>query len=285
MANLKDIKQRIGAIENTASITQAMYNISISKLKRSQDLVSSHDLFMEKLNRVLNETAKVSTDHPMINESTGDVDIYVLITSDRGLAGPYHNQLFKAFLKEVQDKKTSEFKMIVIGRKGYFFAKKRNFSMLNSKIISNRDDLEVINFRKDLDSIKKSYVNGGTIRNVYLMHNHFVSTGTQEVIKKVMLPIKTDVNNKNKALMDSKYMYDINPHEIMDGVTDIYMESLIFGALADAKLSEHASRMLAMKNATDNAQKVIEELNVIYHRARQQAITNELIDVINGANL
>jgi F-type H+-transporting ATPase subunit gamma len=99
-----------------------------------------------------------------------------------------------------------------------------------------------------------------------------------------MLPIKTTHNHESKALLDSVYMYDVSPYEIMDGVTEIYMESCIFGALADAKLSEHASRMLAMKNATDNAHKVIKELNVVYHRARQQAITNELIDVINGSN-
>ncbi len=283
MANLKHIKQRITAIENTASITQAMYNISISKLKKSQDLVNSHNAFMNRLNNVVNETAKVCKEHPMINQSDGKVDVYILLTSDRGLAGAYHNQLFKAFLEEVKDKDKSEYQVIVIGRKGYFFAKKRELPMLNTQVISNRDDLEVINFRKDLQVLKNMYVSG-LISKVYLMHNHFVSTGTQEVVKEVLLPIKTTHNHESKALLDSVYMYDVSPYEIMDGVTEIYMESCIFGALADAKLSEHASRMLAMKNATDNAHKVIKELNVVYHRARQQAITNELIDVINGSN-
>jgi F-type H+-transporting ATPase subunit gamma len=277
---LKEIKLRMHAIEKTASITQAMHNIALSKIRKSTELLSFSKAFVTKIEDILlNAHLSLDAKHRLTSENDGSNKLYILITSDRGLAGSYHNQLFKAFLEEIKDIPKTDYQLLVLGKKGYYFAQKRNMPMINQDIIYNRDDLSAMFFRNYSRLVKDAFV-AKDIDEVILFYNHYVNTATQEVKKEKILPIIFE----KKKIIDEKYIYDAEPEKVIDEVISVYIESYIFMALADAKISEHASRMIAMKNATDNANDIVERLHLMYHRARQQEITSEIIDVVNGSN-
>ena len=137
-----------------------------------------------------------------------------------------------------------------------------------------------MSFRRYATVIKDVFMNK-SIDEVLIMHSHYINTASQEVKKEIILPVVLEKPDRTK----SDYIYDIPAEEVINQAMEIYIESRIFTALADAKLSEHASRMVAMKNATDNANDIVDRLHTMYHRARQQEITSELIDVVNGSNV
>ena len=278
--SLKDIKMRMQAITKTASITQAMHNIALSKIKKSSDMLKNTREFVIKLHGILAyANQNIEEAHRLTSLNEGETKLFILVTSDRGLAGSYHNQLFKAFLEEVKDLSVDEYKVFVLGKKGFYFAQKRKLPMINKEIIYNRDDITTMYFRHYADLIKDAFMNR-SIDEVILYYNHYVNTATQVVKKRTILPVIFD----NEDVPKEDFIYDTAPEIVLDHTINIYIESSIFTALADAKLSEHASRMVAMKSATDNANEIVERLHTIYHRARQQEITSELIDVINGSN-
>ncbi len=279
--SLKDIKMRMQAIEKTASITQAMHNIALSKIKKSSVLLNTTREFVIKLHSILDyANQNIEEEHRLTSINECKTTLYVLVTSDRGLAGSYHNQLFKAFLDEVKDMKKEDYRVFVLGKKGYYFAQKRKLPMINQEIIYNRDDITTMYFRHYADLIKDVFMQK-SVDEVIIFYNHYVNTATQIVKKRTILPVIFEENNEPKR----EFIYDTAPEIVLDHTINIYIESSIFTALADAKLSEHASRMIAMKSATDNANEIVERLHTIYHRARQQEITSEIIDVINGSSV
>lgn len=278
---LKDIKIRMQAIKKTASITQAMHNIALSKIRKSTELRTQSNAFISKVTDILSYASqRIEEEHRLISDHEIHKKLYILLTSDRGLAGSYHNQLFKAFLEEVKETSKDEYIVFSIGKKAYYFALKHKLPMINQEIIYNRDDITTMYFRHYAKLIKESYMSKD-IDEVVLFYNHYVNTATQIVKKEKLLPV---ILPKEEPFRET-YIYDTDPLIILDQTMNIYIESSIFAALADAKLSEHAARMIAMKNATDNANEIVEKLNMLYHRARQQEITSELIDVVNGSNV
>jgi F-type H+-transporting ATPase subunit gamma len=278
--SLKDIKLRMGAINKTATITQAMHNIALSKIRKSTDLSNHTKSFSDKLLHVLKyANQNINGVSRYCEPVKSKHKLFILVSADRGLSGSYHNQLFKLFLNEIKSLKKSEFKVLVIGKKGYYFAKKNELPMINNEIIYHRDDLITMKIREYGDIIKSAFKDE-YVDEVVMYHNHFVNTASQEVKEVSILPIVFD-DEKVK----NDYIYDADPEVVMDQTVSVYIEAKIFEALADAKLSEHASRMVAMKNATDNANQIVDKLHMQYHRARQQEITSELIDVVNGSNV
>ena len=278
--SLKEIKLRMGAIKKTATITQAMHNIALSKIRKSTDLLGHTSGFSSKLLDVLKYANENIDGVSRYCEPINDPDkLYILVTADRGLCGSYHNQLFKAFLAETKDMKKDHYKVLVIGKKGYYFAQKNDLPMINDEVIFHRDDLITMSIRSYADVIKKAYADD-FVDEVVIFHNHYENTASQVVNKKSILPIQF-----KEEKVHSDYIYDASPELVMDRTISIYIEAKIFESLADAKLSEHAARMIAMKNATDNAKQIVDRLHMQYHRARQQEITNELIDVVNGSNV
>lgn len=278
---LKEIKLRMTAINKTAAITQAMHNIALSKIKKSTELLNQSKSFVSKIHDILKYADSHLEEKSRI---TGLTDIknklYVLITSDRGLCGSYHNQLFKAFLEETKDLPKDSYQVFVLGKKGYYFAQKRKLPLINNEIIYNRDDITTMYFRTYAMLIKDVFTKGH-IDEVILCHNHYMNTATQVVKKETILPVIFEKPER----YSEEYIYDVAPEIVLDQTINIFIESSIFKALADAKLSEHAARMIAMKNATDNASEIVERLHTMYHRARQQEITSEIIDVVNGSNV
>ncbi len=276
---LKDIKVRMNAINKTATITQAMHNIALSKIKRSTVLLNHAHEFMKHIDQVvLFADQNMDGQSPYTLPSDGSRKLFILVTSDRGLCGSYHNQLFKAFLAQLKAEEPSEYRVFVIGKKGFYFIKKQGIPMINNEIIYNRDDITTVSFRHYAKVIKDAFKDD-LVNQVVLYYNHYETSTSQKVRSDVILPIEIAEDAPR-----SPYIYDTNPEVVLDRTIYIYIEAKIFEAVADAKLSEHGSRMVAMKSATDNANEIVDGLNMLYHRARQQEITSELIDVINGSN-
>ncbi|CCV64811.1 ATP synthase gamma chain [Alteracholeplasma palmae J233] len=284
MASLKDIESRIKAISKTSSITQAMHNIAASKLKKTNELLDSYYQFMKELNIVLFDVAARQSNHRFVKKDTKMTPnkLYIVITGDRGLAGSYHQQVFK-YLEEIQSADTNPLNLLVIGKKGFYHAQKRKYNLLNTQYISSRDDLETVSYNRYVEIIKEEFLKGN-IDEVYLVYNHYINSASFKVKKEILLPIPVSQTAVEKR-KNIDFEYDNNPKEVLENLIAIYIQSRVFGVMVDGKLSELSSRMVSMKNATDNAKQVIKELQMVYHRARQQKITTELIDIVNGSLL
>lgn len=279
MSNLQELKSRIESIDKTASITKAMHRIAASKLLSAQQNFNRYQQFKEEFDQVLGEIVTYLPEHLYVKgHSKIHTRLYILITSDRGLAGGYHQQLFIEFLKEIKSYDPSDVFVLAIGKKGFYFAKKQSFNLINDQVISNKDQLSVVNYAAYVDMIEHDYKEG-KYGYVSLFYNHFVNAVKQQPQNKQILPV--DMKFASKASTPD-FLYEGSKHKIFDDMVLIYLQSRIYGAMVDAKLSEFSARIVAMKQSTDNALEAKEALNLKYNQARQQKITNDLLDIING---
>lgn len=276
--NLKEIKGRIKAVRKTGSITKAMQNIALSKLKSATDIhehALTYDASFDNLNQIV--FRHLSEGSPYMGEPRGPITLYVIVASDRGLAGPYHNHLFKSMDAIMNDDEHHIF--LPIGKKGFQFVDKKGLRNVMSKPMMNRDNIMTFGYHELSALILKLY-DEGVFDQVSIVYNkHHTLTEHQATIQRI-LPIQVDTQNKLET-----HIFEQPVETIAKNMLANYIQSQLLLSLANAKLSEHSSRMIAMKNATDNAKEIASKLEIQYHRARQQAITEELIDVINGSNV
>ena len=292
MASMREIKSRITATKKTSQITKAMYMVSASKLKKAERAIKGFRPLMYRLRDMIDNIIEGDDliSHPMLVDREVGKICYILVSSDKGLAGPYNSSIFKAFSAHIARHHISQDEFIVaaIGFKAFSFAKRMNFELLNDKPINVRDDIQFIDFNSITEMFQKDYLSG-KIDSIIVFYNHFINTLTQEAKYTQILPVingdqldkeKQGNNNGIKLI----YNYEPSPQEIIDHLIPMYVENTLYGLILEAKASEHASRMTAMKSATDNAEEVISTLQLHYNRARQAAITIELTDIIGGAN-
>ncbi|MDQ0232118.1 F0F1 ATP synthase subunit gamma [Metabacillus malikii] len=282
MASLRDIKSRITSTKKTSQITKAMEMVSAAKLNRAENNAKAFVPYMEKIQEVVASIASGSTDisHPMLESRTVKRTGYLVITSDRGLAGAFNSSVLRAAYQAIQKrhKSNDEFVIIAIGRMGRDFFKKRGMNVI-SEIIGVGDETNFATI-KDIASGAVNMYSDETFDELYLYYNHFVSAIQQDVTEKKLLPL-SDLSSAGKK--HTSYEFEPNQEEILEVLLPQYAESLIYGALLDSKASEHAARMTAMKNATDNAKELINGLTLTYNRARQAAITQEITEIVGGA--
>ena len=292
MASMRDIKSRITATKKTSQITKAMYMVSASKLKKAERAIKGFRPLMYRLRDMIDNIIEGDdlVSHPMLIDREVGKICYILVSSDKGLAGPYNSSIFKAFSAHVARHHVSqdEFVVAAIGFKAFSFAKRMNFELLNEAPINVRDDIQFIDFNSITEMFQHDYLSG-KIDSIIVFYNHFINTLTQEAKYTQILPIINGHQPNKKVENDSSgikliYNYEPSPQAIIDHLIPMYVENTLYGLILEAKASEHASRMTAMKSATDNAQEVIETLQLHYNRARQAAITIELTDIIGGAN-
>ena len=285
MANsLREVKTRIKSTESTAQITKAMYMVSQSKVKKAEKTYKSYKDFMTRISTMVSDISSRASDdymHVLLKDRTVKKTAYLIITSDRGLAGAYNSSIYKAFEDRVKEchKSNDEFVVSSIGKLGYSFINRKNYPKFQKKPIFVRDDCQFIDVQPLARSIINLYLKEEVDKFV-IVYNHFVNSLTQEVRFEELLPIK----NLEKKQSDIDYIYENGIEKTLDLVLPLYVEDIIYGVILDAKCAEHSARMNAMKNATDNAEEVIEKLQLLYNRARQSVVTNELIDIIGGAN-
>ncbi|RFU62321.1 F0F1 ATP synthase subunit gamma [Peribacillus glennii] len=281
MASLRDIKSRITSTKKTSQITKAMQMVSASKWSRAEGNAKAFVPYMEKIQEVVASIASGSknSSHPMLVSRPVKKTGYLVITSDRGLAGAYNSSVLRHTLQTINSRHKSqdEYAIIAIGRVGRDFFVNRNMNVA-LEIVGLSDQPSF----SDISDLAKSAVglfSQGTYDELYMYYNHYVSAIQQDVTETKLLPL-TDIQPSGKL---TSYEFEPSAEEILEVLLPQYAESLIYGALLDGKASEHAARMTAMKNATDNAAELIDSLSLVYNRARQAAITQEITEIVGGA--
>lgn len=283
MASLRDIKSRIVSTKKTSQITKAMEMVSASKWNRGVTNAKSFVPYMEKIQEVTASVALGSKGiaHPMLVSRPVKKTGYIVITSDRGLAGAYNSNVLRQLYQTIQQrhKSNDEFAVIAIGRVARDFFVKRGMSVILDIVgVADQPSFTEI---KDIANKTVGMFADGTFDELYVYYTHYVSAIQQDVTEKKLLPL-TDISASSSKL--TSYEFEPSAEEILEVLLPQYAESLIYGALLDSKASEHAARMTAMKNATDNAKELINSLSLVYNRARQAAITQEITEIVGGAS-
>jgi len=285
MASMREIKSRITATKKTSQITKAMHMVSASKLKKAEKAIKGYRPLMKQLRGMINNILETDDiNHPMLVTREIKQTCYIVISSDRGLAGPYNSSVFRAFSTHVNEMHPNgDFIVAAIGHRAFGFVKRSGYKLLNDEPINVRDDIQFIDFKAVTEKFISEYLKD-RIDKIVVFYNHFVNTITQQVESMQILPIVSEQTVEEENGIKLIYNYEPNPQAIIDHLLPMYVENTLYGIILDAKASEHASRMTAMKSATDNAEDVIKTLQLHYNRARQAAITIELTDIIGGAN-
>ena len=285
MANsLREVKVRISSTESTAQITKAMYMVSQSKVKKAEKNYKSYQDFMKRISSTVSNLVSKAGDeypHPLLVKRDVNKTAYLLITSDRGLAGAYNSGLFKEFKQYISNnhKDKNEFMVTSIGKKGFSFIEKEKYNTIQKEPTLVRDDVMFIDIEPLARSIIDSYLNK-EIDKLVIVYNHYINSINQEIRFDTLLPIEKIEGEKTEI----DYAYETGIEKTLNLVLPMYIQDIIYGIILDAKTSEHSARQNSMKNATDNAEEVISKLQLLYNRARQNVITTELIDIIGGAN-
>ncbi|QIE59948.1 ATP synthase F1 subunit gamma [Rasiella rasia] len=285
MANLKEIRNRIASVGSTMQITSAMKMVSAAKLKKAQDAITAMRPYSEKLTELLqNLSATLDSDSGSTYSEQREVNkvLVVAITSNRGLAGAFNTNVIKAsqaLKNETYAGKQVDF--ITLGKKGNDILKKSgNVITFNSEIF---DELTYDNVAEIADTLMTSFAEG-KYDKIILTYNHFKNAATQEVMREQFLPIlprqNDDVANTGTT---QNYIFEPSKEEIVEGLIPKSLKTQLFKALRDSVASEHGARMTAMHKATDNATELRDALKLQYNKARQAAITNEILEIVGGA--
>ena len=283
MAGTKEIRTKIASVKSTQKITKAMQMVATSKMRRAQDRMKLARPYAEKMRTVIGNLSQANPDyrHPFM--ATRDVKHVgvIVISTDRGLAGGLNANLFKQALnlfKEWQDKNVP-ISLCLIGAKGTTF-----FRRLGMPILANVSGLGDKPHVADLIGTVKVMLDAyreGKIDRLYLVHAEFVNTMTQKPKIEQLLPVEVAPSSQLQEHWD--YIYEPSAGEILDGLLMRYIESQVYRGAVENVASEMAARMVAMKAATDNAGKLIGDLQLVYNKARQAAITTELAEIVGGA--
>ncbi|MEH7180679.1 ATP synthase F1 subunit gamma [Neobacillus vireti] len=281
MASLRDIKNSINSTKKMSQITKAMEMTSAAKWNRGVANAKAFVPYMEKIQEVTAAVAMGSNgvNHPMLQSRPVKKTGYIVMTSDRGLAGAYNSNVIRRVFQTIQSrhKSADEYAIIAIGRVARDFFVKRGINVVLDIVgVSDQPSFESV---KDITSSTVGMFSDGTFDELYVYYTHYKSAITQEVIDKKLLPL-TEISASTKL---TSYEFEPSAEEILEVLLPQYAESLIYGALLDSKASEHAARMTAMRNATDNAKEMIKNYSLIYNRARQAAITQEIAEIVGGA--
>jgi len=284
MAEKRLIKQRIQATDKTYQITTAMNMVSTAKLRRTEKVLLNFRPLSSEVQNLMNSL--LST-HPDVSSpalfDNGKKPCYVIIASDRGLIGGYNNQIFRTFENYVKSHHTSkdEFVVATIGYKAYSYIKKAGYHLLNKEATSIRDDILFQDFNEVTRLIVMGYLKEEHGKTT-VFYTPFINTMTSKVVVEQILPIVFD---PNKTTNDpTEYIYEPNPQTIFQETITLWISYTLYRIILESKTSEHAARMTAMKNASDNARDIKEQLTLKYNHARQNQITTEITDIINGSS-
>ncbi|HGR8782965.1 TPA: F0F1 ATP synthase subunit gamma [Streptococcus pneumoniae] len=286
--SLNDIKTKIASTKNTSQITNAMQMVSAAKLGRSEEAARNFQVYAQKVRKLLTDIlhgngAGASTDPMLISRSVKKTG-YIVITSDRGLVGGYNSSILKAVmeLKEEYHPDGKGFEMICIGGMGADFFKARGIQPLY-ELRGLADQPSFDQVRKIISKTVEMYQNE-LFDELYVCYNHHVNTLTSQMRVEQMLPIVDLDPNEADEEYSLTFELETSREEILEQLLPQFAESMIYGAIIDAKTAENAAGMTAMQTATDNAKKVINDLTIQYNRARQAAITQEITEIVAGAS-
>ena len=283
MANLKEIRNRISSVGSTMQITNAMKMVSAAKLKRAQDAITAMRPYSEKLTELLqNLSASLEEDSGSKYSEQRDVNkvLAVVITSNRGLAGAFNTNVIKA-ARDVANQQYpgKQVDFLTLGKKGNDILKKTYTIIENNDRIF--DDLSFETTAEIADNLMELFIEG-KYDKIVLLYNNFRNAATQVVLTEQFLPILPPILAEGEHVEDD-YIFEPSKLEIVEALIPKSLKTQLFKAIRDSVASEHGARMTAMHKATDNATELRDELLLQYNKARQAAITNEILEIVGGA--
>lgn len=284
MAGGREIKTKIKSVQNTRKVTRALEMVSASKIRKAQDRMKASRPYARMMRQIVGHVAKANTDyvHPFMADRAEVKRIgYIVISTDRGLCGGLNSQMFRRILADMREwqGKGVEIDIVCVGQKASTFFRRLKINMLGSVThLGEQPQVE------QLIGVIKVMLDGfeaGNLDRVFLCYNDFINTMAQRPVQDQLLPLPASQTLDAKHSWD--YIYEPDAHGVLDHVITRYIESLVYQAVLENLASEHAARMVAMKSASDNATKLIGTLNLIYNKARQAAITQEISEIVGGA--
>ncbi len=281
MSSLRDIKKRIKSVESTKQITKAMEMVAAAKLRRAQSQVEAARPYSLKMQQMLESLAgaAASLHHPLFEERKVSSSMLVVITADRGFCGSYNSNIIRAAMRYLKETTQGSVKLGLVGKKGVTFFKKRPYPIAFQIPQTNgKADMQMV--RKLAHDITGSFENG-EVDEVRLLYTQFVTTTRYNLTLEKFLPIEK-IESTDEG-MPSQYIFEPSAEEIFANLVPRYCLTKVLSALLESFASEFGSRMIAMSNASKNADDMIDHLTLVFNKARQAAITNELLDIVGGA--
>ena len=281
MASQRDIRRRIGSVKNIKQITRAMQFVAASKLKRAQDATLAARPYSEKLDEVLADLAAVlgQEDHPLLAKPEGGKRLIVLITTDRPLSGPLNTNIVRFVSRDIVDN-PGDVVLITVGRKGRD-AMRRSGIPLEAHFATFGDRPAFADVLPLARLVTDDFL-AGTYGRVDIVYSTFVSTLVQRPTALTILPIQP--SEDTEGIPGNQFIFEPSASAVLEQLLPRYVATRLFQAVLEAKASEESSRMVAMKNATENAEELIEDLTLSYNKVRQANITREMIEIASGAN-
>lgn len=295
MASVREIKRRIKSVKNIAQVTRAMQMVAASKMRRAQEQALASRPYAAKAWEILlhlsSQYGAVDLLHPLLRkrEQVNHVAI-IMITSDKGLAGAYNGNMIRKVSRYMRQNNAEDASLITVGRKG------RDFMVrYGRKVVAEFTDLPAQPTLLDSLPIARIALDGfltGEFDEVYLAYTDFINTLTQEPVVRMLLPIKpgnieskvmSEYLGQETTMAKADYIYEPNAENLLDTLLPRFTELQIYQAMVEAFASEHSARMVAMRSATENAKDLIGDLTLTYNKARQEAITKEMLDIAGGA--
>ena len=281
---MREIKAKIKSTQSTMQLTKALELVAASKLRRAQESAQAARPYAEKMKEVVASIAAGTkgVKHPMLQKREIKKTGYLIITSDRGQAGGYNANILRKMLNTIKSRHQSsdEYVLFVVGRKGRDYLRRRGMGILEE--VTGLSDSPTFADIKAIANMAVGKFEEGAYDELYLYYNEFVNALTQIPTEKRLLPLD-DVSTDGNAPAAS-YEYEPSAEEVLNVLLPRYAETLVYSALLDAKASEFGARMTAMGSATKNAKKMIESYTLTFNRARQAAITQEISEIVAGAN-
>jgi len=283
MAGSKEIRTQVASIKGTQKITKAMQMVAASKMRKAQERMQATRPYADKIQNVVNHLSQAHPEyhHPYLEQREAKRVGLIIISTDRGLCGGLNINLFKTAITSMKEWDTTglEIDLTLLGTKSGSF-----FRRLGSNIVATAAHLgdapSIVELIGTVKVMLDAY-ESGTIDRLYLAHNEFVNTMTQNPVVKQLIPVTAEPDEALKDHWD--YIYEPDSRPVMDALMIRYIESLVYQGVVENVACEQAARMVAMKSATDNADDLIDELQLIYNKARQAAITQEISEIVSGA--
>ena len=284
------LRRRISSVQSTKKITRAMELIAATRVVKAQQRAHAARPYANRITGVIEDLAAAgaATEHELLRQSDEIRRVgYVVITSDRGLAGPYNSSVIRAAEREIMagTREGRDYSLILVGRKGRDYFKFRNYR-IDASFEGMSDTPRYEDARRLSEEVSGRFTSGG-VDQVILVYMEFVSLGSQKVAVRRFLPLATIEEiaalGGGSAEARAAFEFEPSPSGVLEVLLPRYVESRLFSALLDAAASEHANRQRAMKAATDNAEELITKLTRMMNRARQDAITTEIMEIVGGA--
>jgi len=289
MANLRDIRDRIGSVKSTQQITKAMKMVAAARLRKAQERIMSTRPFVNGLEGVISKlTQSEETSNRFMNQvDTPEKILFIIIGSDRGLCGGFNSNLFRFLADSLEKnfpgyKESGKLSLITIGRKANDYFRKRGFKVID-KHNGFFDNVNYSNTSKIMEQAVKRFTSN-EYDAVYIGYNEFKTVLSQNRIFKQIMPVNFNSSDEDESVSsDIDYIFEPGPGKILSDIIPLHLNMQLWRAVLESNASEQGARMAAMDNATENAKEIIRALNLEYNQARQAAITTELSEIVSGA--